>query len=125
MHVSTIRKPGEPGTQKLVAKYGERLVAVRFRNCPIKGKRYKTIELIIAEEDWAPPPDRDTEIERLSAQQQKPIYTERVPVKIHYTEKELRQTVKSIGGIWDPAQRVWLAPAEYIHRVGLADRIVR
>jgi len=52
MQIRTVRKPGEPGTQKLVAKYGERLVSVRYRYDPQAGKRYKTVELIIAEEDW-------------------------------------------------------------------------
>ena len=31
MHVLSIRRPGQRGTRKLVARYGERLVCVRYR----------------------------------------------------------------------------------------------
>jgi hypothetical protein len=48
MLIRTVRKPGEPGTQKLLAKYGNRLVSVRYRYDPANGKRYKTVELIVA-----------------------------------------------------------------------------
>lgn len=54
MLIRTVRKPGEPGTQKLIDRYGERLVCVRYRYDPAKGKRYKTVELIVAAEDWRP-----------------------------------------------------------------------
>lgn len=43
MHVRTTRRPGESGTQKLVAKYGDKLVALRYRYDAAKKKRYKTI----------------------------------------------------------------------------------
>ena len=51
MRVGTVRKPGDTGTEKLVAKYGDRLVAVRYRYSHAKRKRYKTVELIVAEGD--------------------------------------------------------------------------
>lgn len=59
MRVGTVRKPGESGTEKLVAKYGDRLVAVRYRYSHAERKRFKTVELIVAEDDWTPPPSRD------------------------------------------------------------------
>ncbi len=84
MLIHTVRKPGEPGTQKLVARYGERLVSVRYRYDPAKGKRYKTVELIVAEEDWRPPAESRT---AAAAPAPKPRTTPRVPVRIQYFEK--------------------------------------
>ncbi len=48
MEIRTVRKPDDPGTQKLMARYGERLVCIRYRYDMAKRKRYKTIELILA-----------------------------------------------------------------------------
>ena len=59
IQVRTVRKPGAAGTGKFFARYGKRLVAVRYRVDPAKGKRYKTVESIVAEEEWHPPPARE------------------------------------------------------------------
>ena len=62
MEIRTVRKSGERGTQRLVAEYGERLVCVRYRYDLARNKRYKTVELIVAEDDWrasAPHPQED------------------------------------------------------------------
>jgi hypothetical protein len=121
MHVRTVRKPGEPGTQRLVAKYGDRLVSVRYRYDALKRKRFKTVELIVAEEDWDPPaPPPDTTVAK-PERRTTPI----VPLRIHYTEKDLQRQVKAIGGTWDANKKLWYAPEEYVRRIGLAGRIVR
>jgi len=39
-------KPGQPGTKKVAAKYGFKLVTVRYRYDRINKMRYKTVELI-------------------------------------------------------------------------------
>lgn len=51
MEIRTVRKPGDKGTQASVQKYGERLVCIRYRYDPARKKRFKTVELIIAEQD--------------------------------------------------------------------------
>jgi hypothetical protein len=56
MHVLAIRRPGQRGTQKLVALYGDRLVCVRYRYDAASGTRYKTVELIVDQAAWIPPP---------------------------------------------------------------------
>jgi hypothetical protein len=38
--------PGQRGTKKLVANYGDRLVCVRYRYDEQTKRRYKTVELI-------------------------------------------------------------------------------
>ena len=40
-------KPGQEGTKRLVEKYGDALVCIRFRYDVKNGKRLKTVELIV------------------------------------------------------------------------------
>lgn len=47
-------KPGQRGTKKLQAIYGDRLVCVRYRYDTEQGRRLKTIELIVEEKEWLP-----------------------------------------------------------------------
>jgi len=52
-HATTVTRrklqPGEPGTRKLWAEYGEKLVCVRYRYNAENRRRMKTIELVIKE----------------------------------------------------------------------------
>ncbi len=48
-------KPGQKGTKQLFAQYGDRLLCVRYRYDAQRKKRFKTVELIVAERDWEPP----------------------------------------------------------------------
>jgi hypothetical protein len=54
---------------------------VRYRCDPERRKRYKTVELIVAEPDWAPPPGPD----------------DLVQVRVAFGEEALRQRVKQAG----------------------------
>ena len=105
-------RPGMRGTKKLVEKYGERLVCVRYRYDATQGKRYKTVELIEEEIPWAPSPASDTAPETI------------VAVRIAYTETELRQHVKAAGGTWNSAQKVWELRYDQVLKLDLAERIV-
>src|SRR3989337_4595328 len=58
MHVLAVGGPGQRGTRKQVAAYGDRLICIRYRYDAEKKKRYKTAELIIEETAWTPPPPR-------------------------------------------------------------------
>ena len=124
MLIRTVRKPGDPGTLKLMQRYGDRVVTVRYRYDPARRKRFKTVELIVEEEDWAPVshPEPDT---KPVPPQAPPRYTPRVPVRIRYDEKDLQRAIKAIGGNWDPGKKLWYAPEEYIRRIGLVGRIVK
>ena len=51
-------KPGQKGTKQLLTQYGDRLVGVGYRYDAQRKKRFKTVELIIAEREWEPPPPR-------------------------------------------------------------------
>jgi hypothetical protein len=49
---------GPEGTKQLLAQYGERLICVRYRYDAQRRKRFKTVELVVAEREWEPPPPR-------------------------------------------------------------------
>jgi len=49
--------PGQRGTKKLLAEYGERLVRVRYRYDEPTGRSFKMIELIVEEASSASPSD--------------------------------------------------------------------
>ena len=91
-------RPGQNGTKKLQHKYGDRLLAVRYRYDPAQRRRIKTVELVEEELPWtAPlPAGRDP--------------NERVLVRIEYPEAELRHAVKSAGGLWQKEQKLWRVP---------------
>jgi len=124
MEIRTVRRPGARGTAKLLAKYGERLVCIRYRYDPAHGKRYKTIELIIGEEDWQPPAPHPFAQESHQKAPER-FHTRRVGVRIAYDEAELRKQIKAAGGMWDPAERLWFIPEEYVRRLGLVQRVAK
>jgi hypothetical protein len=104
-------KPGQKGTRQLVAKYGERLVCVRYRYDPGRKKRFKTVELIIGERDWEPPaaPFADDQI---------------VGVRVAFEEVDVRERVKRAGGTWHRPRRVWQLAYGDAVALGLRDRVI-
>jgi hypothetical protein len=70
--------PGANGTKKLVERYGERLVCVRYRYDRECGRRLKTVELIEEESEYRP---------------SSALYL----VKIGYEEVELRERCAAGG----------------------------
>lgn len=113
MEIRTVRKPGDPGTQKLMTKYGERLVCIRYRYDTARRKRYKTIALILAEDDWRPPePHPEDDGSRTPAP--KRYAARRLGIRIGFNEAELRQRIKPAGGFWDPSQRLWFVPEQEV-----------
>lgn len=90
--VIAVKKPGENGTKRLVARYGDKLQCVRYVEDLLTGEKFKTVELVVETEPWSSSLDPDLI----------------VGVKIGVHEKELRAMVKAAGGCWDPYDRVWL-----------------
>ena len=111
MKVKRIVKPGQPGTKKLLERYGENLVCVRYRYDDENQRAYKTIELIIENLPWQSAPDKIS-------------LNKKVNLKIDFDETELRKQVKSAGGIWDPHQKVWQLVYKHVHALNLTNRIV-
>ena len=89
-----ILKPGQPGTKRLVEKYGESLLCVRFKYDAQSRQRLKTVELIVERTEWSPPAPRysaDT----------------LVPLRIEASDMPVRLQAKAAGGRWNPEKRLW------------------
>ena len=104
-------RPGQNGTKKLVAKYGRRLVAVRYRYDPAYRMRLKTVELIEEELPWEP-------VTRGLAP------SDLVLLRLRYHEDKLRQSVKAAGGMWLAERKLWQLNYRLVMAMGLSDRIV-
>lgn len=86
-------------------------MCVRYRYDEHKKKRYKTVELIVAEEPWTP------SVPALTLGQI-------VAVRVAAAEKQLRQQVKSAGGQWDTPRGVGKLRYAQVVALGLRERIV-
>jgi hypothetical protein len=104
-------RPGQPGTKRLLQRFGHRLVRVRYLHDAATGRHLKTVELIVAEWDWPPPP---------SPPSQPPT----VALRVGWDEDEVRRRVKAAGGRWDAARRVWWLRGDQARRLGLLGRVV-
>ena len=105
-------QPGRPGTKKLLAQYGSRLVCVRYRYDDERQTRCKTIELVIEEIPW-PPPTRPS-----------PYRPEDlVTVILTFNEHTLRQAIKRRGGKWNPETKTWTLSYADTLALRLTDRI--
>jgi len=106
-------RPGQHGTRKLVERFGERLVRVRYLYDAAAGRRLKTVELIVESVPWTPRPRRprrrDDEI---------------VAVRIGFDETDLRERARRLGAVWRPAQKLWEMRWGDVRRLGLASRVV-
>lgn len=116
MEVTKTLKPGEPGTARLLRRFGDRLICVRYRHDPESNKHITTVELIVDE--------------REATGGYHPIYpTRRAPkqqvlVRIGFEETDLRARVKQADRRWDPDRRGWILPYATVQALGLEGRIM-
>lgn len=106
-------RPGMPGTKRLVARYGERLVCVRYLYDEASSRRLKTVELVIEETPW-----------RGRSRRPRRNDHDLVGVRIAWNETELRAAVKQTGAIWRQRQRLWEMSWEAVRALGIAHRVV-
>lgn len=118
MEARVTLRPGQRGTKKLLARFGDRLICVRYRYDAAQRKRFTTVELIVDEAPWHPVGRSDAVF--VTAEASRPV-----AVRIDYREEALRQRVKAAGGQWDADKRVWKLPLGQARALGLGDRIVR
>jgi len=104
--------PGMPGTKKLLNRYGEKLVCVRYKYDAQKQMRYKTVELIEEKSEWK----KDSN--RIPA-------NKIMKVRVKYGEVDLGLAVKSLGGKWNKAKKYWELPYKDILTLGLEHRIIQ
>lgn len=106
-----IIKAGRPGTKKLQAIYGEHLLSVRYKYDYLNRRKYKTVELLIADEPWSPKAD-DPYLDRICK------------VKVAYEETEKQRQVKNFGGRWNRAGGYWELTLGSVIQLGLEKRII-
>ena len=104
-------KPGQKGTKHLLMQYGDRLVCVRYRYDAQRKKRFKTVELIVAEREWEPPPPRFA-VDTI------------VGVRVGFAEVKRREQAKQTGGKWNCTRKVWELWYEQVVALKLEARIV-
>lgn len=118
-------KPGQHGTS---------LLYVRYRYDEDRGEHVKTVELVVqrrsregeAECPGSRQPDarRFLETGAVSSNGAGAARTQRVALRIGGWERDLQQRVKSAGGRWDPARRVWYLRRDVAERLDLLRRMV-
>lgn len=91
--LQTLRS-GKPGTKKLVSRFGDRLLSVRYRVDANRGVRYTTVELIVAESPLA----RQARPPRVPPRAVDP--NSKVGVRIFFREANVRERAKAAGAIW-------------------------
>ncbi|HZX16902.1 MAG TPA: hypothetical protein VFF22_08595 [Pseudomonas sp.] len=114
MDVVKSLKPGKNGTKRFVERYGDDLIAVRYRHDAEKQISYTTIELIV-ERKHKPPKTRTQPAGQPTAL---------VLVRIGFHEKDMQLAVKQAGGKWQPEQRAWLLNYKAAVQLGLQERII-
>lgn len=106
-------KPGQKGTKGMVERFGDSLLCVRYRYDEVRGVRLKTAEIVVEEKKTvkASARHRDGDI---------------VAVVVSYTEKGLRDALKTAGGRWDPKEKLWHIPYGSIRgNTDLEERILQ
>jgi hypothetical protein len=105
--------PGQNGTKKLLATYGERLVCVRYRYDTARKVRHKTVELIVETIPWSP-----------NRRNRRREPADMVAVRLAFSETDLRERIKAAGAIWRPRQRLWEVDWKTVLDLGLQGRVV-
>jgi hypothetical protein len=86
-------KPGQKGTHRLMEKFGPALLCVRYRYDEETGENLTTAEIVIERR----PSNRSLRHHDIDI----------VAVAVPFEEQILRKKLKSVGGRWDPRERVW------------------
>src|SRR5437867_7609913 len=97
--------------KQLVAQYGDRLICVRYRYGAQRKKRFKTVELLVAERDCEPPRPRFA-------------HDQIVGLRVAFADVAVRDRVKQAGGTWNPERWVWQLSYDRAVALGLKGRIV-
>ena len=104
--------PGQYGTKRLMKKYGDKLLAVRYRLDKEQKKKLKTVEIITNEWDYK-------ENRRNSTPPNKIVH-----LYIEYGEKDLGLIIRYAGGFWNKEEKYWELPYGMAVQLGLEERII-
>ena len=98
------------GTKRLMAKYGEDLVCVRYRYDEEAGERLKTVEVVVGRVRW---------------EAKTPRAEEEVRVRLDEGEDLLRRSLLLNGAKWDERTDSWRLTRSVAESPGLRKRILR
>ena len=84
---------------------------MRYRYDAQRKKRFKTVELLVAERDWEPPRPRFA-------------HDQIVGLRVAFADVAVRDRVKQAGGTWNPERRIWQLRYDRVVALGLHSRIV-
>jgi hypothetical protein len=110
--VGATLRPGQKGTRRLVVRYGEQLLCVRYRYDPGRCVRQTTVELIVSERPWLPITKRCAT-------------NAIVGIAVRRSEGVLRFRILKAGGSWDPSSKQWKLRLDRAIALGLEKRIRR
>jgi hypothetical protein len=99
--------PGRPGTKKLLRRYGDALLCVRYRHDRLKLYRFTTIELVV---DAAPIHPKRFDLATFG-------------LHINPHERSLRAVVRQAGARLDPVDQLWWLRGAIIRKLGLVHRV--
>jgi hypothetical protein len=117
MDVVKTLQPGKNGTKRFVERYGDDLVAVRYRQDAESHISVTTVELIVER--------KKSRRQKLADTTTQPEHNQQtVAVRVFFREEELRLMVKQMGGVWNAEKKAWLIPYEYAVELGLQKRII-
>jgi hypothetical protein len=108
MKVRLKLRPYQKGAKKLTAKYGDKLICVRYRYDEKLLKRFTTVELIVDEIPWIP-----------SGKKNRVVY-----LKVKRTELKIQDMIKKAGGTWDRSRFAWVLPQSKVRALGLEERTI-
>ena len=110
------RRPGEKGTKRLLERYGERLLFVRYRYNAETRNMLTTVELVVDERPARPRNKPNPPVS--------PPAGDQVGIRIAARERWLRDKVRAAGGYWDPRCALWILHADVAARLRLSSRVV-
>lgn len=108
MEITKTLQPGDMGSKELFAKYGDRLICVRYRIDHNLKRRYKTVELIVEDKPY------------VSNRRQTMVW-----LRIGFDEAALREQVKKAGGKWLVDHKVWEMDYDVAKNLKLTKRMVK
>lgn len=116
MRVLKTLNPGEPGTLRFQIRFKERLVCVRYREDKNSGKRYTTVEVIVASRPI--PSGSLSEVDLVFSHPNKHVL-----VHTKFEEQELITRIRKAGGKWLHDKMRWKISLKKVLELGLEDRI--
>jgi hypothetical protein len=110
-------KPSTSGAKRFLKEWGEKLIAVRYREDPEENAMYTTIEIIV---DKRERPTPQVSNQKLLAFKRKQI----VALAVRYEETQLRNKLRHYQAKWSKKEKLWLTSYTNAVAMGLVDRIV-